>query len=197
MGGQGSGSWMRWETRSTTEQQLWIDVRCLKRKGCLKDGYSGSLYWSVRQKKIGSVGAKTKSDRITLTYRYHSQYGYKNRVQQVVYFEYTPCNLGGSRPWFLCPQCKKRVAILYGIGKYFMCRNCHGLVYACQRDRKAERLMSKAQKIRRKIGADPNLSIPIMFKPKYMHQKTFDRLRFRADEATCQYLRIMYQRLGL
>jgi len=50
----------------------------------------------------------------------------------------TPCQFGGRRWWFLCPQitngktCNKRVGILYLPdikGKTFGCRHCHKLRY--------------------------------------------------------------------
>jgi hypothetical protein len=51
--------------------------------------------------------------------------------QYPVRIERTPCNLGGSRHWFICPAvgCGRRAAILYGGGN-FACRRCHQLAYA-------------------------------------------------------------------
>ena len=43
------------------------------------------------------------------------------------------CHYGGERPWFLCPHCGRRVAILYG-GAVFACRTCYGLAYEVQRE---------------------------------------------------------------
>jgi hypothetical protein len=57
--------------------------------------------------------------------------------------------------------------------------------------------MRKARKIRARLGASNNLAEPIMFKPKNMHQKTFDRLRREADDASNRSLIIMGQRLGI
>jgi hypothetical protein len=50
-----------------------------------------------------------------------------------VRLEWTPCNYGGQRPWFLSPVrgCSRRVAVLYG-GGIFACRRCHGLNYQSQ-----------------------------------------------------------------
>ncbi len=49
--------------------------------------------------------------------------------------EWTPCNYGGSRPWFMCPGegCGRRVAILYGPTLPLLCRLCRNLVYESQR----------------------------------------------------------------
>ena len=47
----------------------------------------------------------------------------------------TPCRLGGSRAWFICPAvgCGRRVAILYG-GGIFACRHCYDLAYDSSRN---------------------------------------------------------------
>ena len=51
-----------------------------------------------------------------------------------ILIDWTPCNFGGVRPWFLCPgeDCGQRVAILYGPTLPLLCRQCRGLTYASQ-----------------------------------------------------------------
>jgi hypothetical protein len=47
----------------------------------------------------------------------------------------TPCYFGGFRWWFICPDCGKRMAILYKprYSNFFLCRQCHNLTYkSCQ-----------------------------------------------------------------
>jgi hypothetical protein len=44
----------------------------------------------------------------------------------------TTCNYGGSREWFLCPFCSKRVGILYVDKDDFKCRHCLKLSYWSQ-----------------------------------------------------------------
>ena len=104
-------------------------------------------------------------------------------IEQAISFDRTPCNYGGFRTWFLCPRCWERVAVFYGAGKYFLCRHCYDLTYASQQENRADRLMRKARKIRERLGVGDALSEPILFKPKNMHQKTFDRLREEAEQA--------------
>ena len=55
--------------------------------------------------------------------------------------EWTPCNFGGERPWFICPGegCGRRVAILYGPTLPLLCRQCRGLVYASQQPQGSHR----------------------------------------------------------
>lgn len=71
-----------------------------------------------------------------------------------------------------------------GAGKFFLCRPCCDLAYASQQESELDRLMRKAWKIRDRLGASADLTKPILFKPKNMHQKTFDRLRREADNAS-------------
>ena len=74
----------------------------------------------------------------------------------------------------------KRVAVLYGAEKYFLCRHCRDLAYGSRQEGTSDRLMRKAREIRARLGASNNLMKPILFKPKNMHQKTFDNLRMEA-----------------
>lgn len=64
---------------------------------------------------------------------------------------WTPCHYGGWRAWFVCPECGKRVGILYLGERFLRCRACSGLAYACQRQKKAERLMAKGRKLKERI----------------------------------------------
>ncbi|MCW5203227.1 hypothetical protein VU12_09845 [Desulfobulbus sp. US4] len=184
MGGIGSGEWIRYDSKKiTTEGQHQIDIRLLKKQNRLRAGSSGSLSWSRRGRQTGSVGYRTEEDRMILNYRHRPHGGEWEPVEQTIPFELTPCNYGGHRTWFLCPHCMKRVAVLYGAGKDFLCRHCHDLVYTSQQENESFRLIHKAQKIRRRLNAPGSIAEPILFKPKHMHQKTFDRLRNEAYRA--------------
>ena len=43
----------------------------------------------------------------------------------------TSCYFGGSRYWFLCPDCDKRAGVLYRpwYAQTYLCRGCHNLTY--------------------------------------------------------------------
>lgn len=182
MGGCGSGSYLRWSQKSTTESKYRVDIRWMKRQGYLRPGTAGILSWSSRGEKTGSIGYRMYADHMVLDYRSRSRGSDWEDVQQVVHFAKTPCRYGGHRTWLLCPRCGKRVAVLYG-GKLFWCRACHGLTYGSQQENRPDRLMRKARKIRERLKASDNLTMPIWRRPKGMHQKTFDRLRLEAEEA--------------
>ncbi len=194
MGGYGSGQ--RFDTKTTTDSQHWIDIRWLKKQGYLRSGTIGSLSWSRRDEQTGSIGYRMEEDRMILNYQHRKNGGAWEQVEQTISFERTPCNYGGTRAWFLCPRCRKRVAVLYGAGKYFFCRHCYDLVYASQQEGQVDRLMRKARRIRRRLRASSDLSEPIWYKPKNMHQTTFDRLRQEADHANDQSWMIARQRMG-
>jgi hypothetical protein len=134
---------------------------------------------------------------MVLIYNYRPHGGEWEPVEQAVYFDRTSCNYGGYRPWFLCPDCLKRIAVLYGAGKDYLCRHCYNLTYASQQESRPDRLMRKCRKIRARLGASNNLMEPILSKPKNMHWKTFDRLRREADHADYLSLIIIGQRLGI
>lgn len=155
------------------------------------------MSWSRGDEQTGSICYRMEADRMILNYRHRPYGGEWEPVEQAISFDRTPCNYGGHRTWFLCPRCWKRVVVLYGAGKYFFCRRCYDLAYGSQQEGEVDRLMRKARKIRRRLGASNDLTEPIWFKPKNMHQNTFDRLRREADHANNLSWLIMGQRLGI
>ncbi len=196
MGGSGSGDWYRWDSKTTTEGQYKIDIRWMKKQRYLHPGTAGILSWPYRGEESGSIGFRLETDRLVLNYRNRQNGGEWENIEDEIFFTWTPCNYGGNRQWFLCPGCNRRVAVVYG-GKYYRCRHCYSLTYSSQQESRPDRLMRKARKIRALLGASNNLMEPILFKPKNMHQKTFDRLRREADHASNLSLIIMGQRLGI
>jgi hypothetical protein len=83
---------------------------------------------------------------VILTYRHRSgPSGEWKEVRVPVALTWTECNFGGERPWFFCPGagCCRRVAILYGPGRYFLCSHCYDLVYESQRDNGMYRALHK------------------------------------------------------
>jgi hypothetical protein len=138
-------------------------------------------------------------DCMVISFRYREYGSEWQDVTQVLFFDYTPCNYGGRRTWFLCPQCGRRVLILYGAGKRFLCRHCYGLTYSCQQECTQDRLMRKALNLRERLGANLSLSAPITdrAKPKYMHQKTFDRFKREANNAVDLWWQLLGKRFGL
>jgi hypothetical protein len=192
MGGVGSGSWYRFNKKTTTDECQSIDVRHLHRNGLLQPGRSFSLRWSRAGRQTGSIGGVTHDDdRVTFFYRHRRGMGGDwEDVKETVPLEWTPCNFGGERPWFLCPGagCGRRVAVLYGPGRYFLCRHCYDLRYESQREGKANRALRRAQKIRERLGGSANMMEPFSERPKGMHLKTYMRMCWEHHEAETKHL---------
>lgn len=183
MGGTGSGSWYRWDSKATTESQHRVDIRWMRKHGYLRAGSVGILSWSLRGEPTGVISFRVEQDQIVLNYRQRPHGGEWEDVEEVVRFDRTACNYGGYRMWFLCPHCWRRVAILYGAGKYFLCRHCYNLAYTSQQLSPSDRLMEKARKIRQGMGGSNDLSEPFPDKPKGMHWRTYWRLYKKAEQA--------------
>jgi hypothetical protein len=134
------------------------------------------LRWSRAGSEADSircvVSGDDRPDRMTFLYRHRSGMGGEwEDVREPVDLAWTACNFGGERPWFLCPRvgCGRRVAVLYGPGRYFLCRHCCDLSYQSQRDNKMYRALHRAQNIRRRLGGSANIMEPFPEKPKGMH----------------------------
>ena len=153
MGCNGSGNWYRWGAKGVTIEQKRIDIRWLNKQGYLNNSYcSGSLSWSSRGEKTGSIGFSITLDKMILTYRQRERDGDWEEVEQTIQFDHTSCNFGGYRKWFLCPRCNKRVAILYGAGKYFFCRHCYNLTYQSCNECCLQRILNKSYKLKEQVG---------------------------------------------
>ena len=111
-------------------------------------------------------------------------------MHEPVSLDWTACNFGGERPWFVCPGagCNRRVAILYGPGRYFLCRRCYDLVYESQREYEMNRALRRTQTIRERLGGGANMKSPFPERPKGMHHETYWRLREAHGEAEMEQL---------
>lgn len=197
MGGHGSGNWYRWDSKKTTDSQHGIDIRWLKKNGYLRPGSMGTLSWSCRGEQTGSIGYIMEADRMILNFRHRPPGGDWQQVEQIIYFDRTPCNYGGHRKWFLCSRCSRRVALLYGAGKYCLCRHCYYLSYESQQESAPSRLLLKVQKIRKRLGGSSATGEIFPEKPKGMHWKTYWRLRDEAEKAEELGWAIAFYKFGI
>lgn len=55
--------------------------------------------------------------------------GIDDEQERIIDLEWTNCNFGGKRPWFVCPNCDERKGKLYFKNNIFLCRQCHGLAF--------------------------------------------------------------------
>jgi hypothetical protein len=170
--------------RPTCEAAQAIDMRYLHRGGFLRAGNTLSLAWARRGTPSGSARARIEPDAVVFIFevRRRGDAEWKTIEQYVPIIE-TACHFGGSRPWFRCNACSRRVALIYGADDQFACRRCCKLSYASQHEPLAQRGLQRAQKIRTQLGGDPDIFEFFPLKPKGMHWKTYDRLRSSHDVA--------------
>ena len=200
MGGPGSGNWHRWNIGPTVEDCLTLDINRLVKDGLIgPDSRAGSLNWTRTGRQVASVGYRVDSfGPADTTFRLSyivGQGGNKRPVKEAIRLQTTWPYFGGARWWFTCPNCVRRVAKLHSPpgGDLFLCRTCYGLTYRSQREAAISRLISKAQKIRLRLGGSANLIQSFPEKPKGMHWRTYWRLFKKAraaEEKTCKALAV-------
>jgi len=197
MGGSGSGNRWRYGAKSTTDGYSALDVRRLAREGVLTPGYTGGWQWTRDGKTIAWIRMRAEQDCLVLQYRHRCGDEEWKDEHYPVRLVRTPCHLGGSRVWFLCPAvgCARRVAILYG-GAIFACRRCYQLAYASTREGAGDRAAKRAERIRTRLGWEPRILNGEGPRPKWMRQCTFQRLAAEHDGHMNQSLAIMAQRFG-
>lgn len=180
MGGYGSG---RQSTKGTTSNFLRLDIRTLKRDGMLMPGRTSHVYWSPRGSEIASIiEVRAEGHRVVIGYRSEGCNGEWQDREYPIKIEQTDCNLGGQRVWFWCPDCGRRVAVLYGWER-FACRHCRNLAYASQRETANDRAIRRADNIRKRLGWQIGIANPEGRKPNGMHWSTFERLHSRYTKA--------------
>lgn len=110
----------------------------------------------------------------------------KDKHPQLIRLEWTRCNFGGRRPWFICPFCEKRVGKLYQILGGISCRKCGNLGYVSQCMGKTRRRQIRAERIRRLMGDEGRPAVAALpDRPQGKHHKTHQNkcLELHAIEA--------------
>lgn len=131
-----------------------------------------------------------KASSIEVNYSYRGKaHSYSIRLDK------TACHFGHYRHWWLCPSCSKRVAVLYCAGAY-VCRHCLSVPYGSQLQQPIDRLFSRADAIRQRLGWQSGIAHGSGTKPKGMHSKTFDRLVNEHDRLTAKIWQQTLDKLG-
>lgn len=193
MGGRGSGRRSSYSGKPETGDSTPLDIRKIMRKGLLAPGSSFSWQWTVNDRQVAAIRIRVDWQGLVLSYRMRST---GEVVEQRVQTQTTPCHLGGQRHWFTCPQCSKRVAVLYAPGRYFACRQCGGLGYATQKEGAGDRASTKADKLRKRLRWPPGILNGDGGKPKGMHWKTYLLLKSHHDALVQVSLHDMARQLG-
>jgi hypothetical protein len=161
--------------KRTTNQMIALDIRQVHRAGGLVPGHLSSRAWTWGSGGVSRVLLDAGIDRVTLSYQGSNEGEVWQECVQRVSVEWTPCNYGGRRPWWICPDCGMRVAILYG-GRRYACRHCHDLTYRSTRAASQSKHFTRANKVRTRLGWGGGVASPIGDRPKGMHMQTYLRL---------------------
>ena len=174
--------------KPTTNKYPSIDVRKLERAGALQSGFQGGISWSSAGMSLGSMQLRAFHDRIQVSFWSRDQSGTERERHRDVAIVRTPCHIGGSRAWFVCPapRCRRRVAILY-VSHEVACRICHRLAYASTREDAEGRARLRVERIRKRLGWRPGFLNGLGPRPKRMRWWTYSRL-LEQHMAACEVL---------
>jgi hypothetical protein len=190
--------------KTTVEECLCLDIGWLHRRGMLTPGNISTISWSYtnttpdkekEDRSAGSIGIYALDTALKLPYVVANPDADEKREHSInVPIVYIPCNYGGARPYFTCPDCRRRVLKLYKPPSHatFSCRHCCDLTYRSCQDSGDDHARARAHTGRecRKLGIkeyrncdDTYYKAYVMERPKGMHKKTFERLRQAVFEA--------------
>lgn len=151
--------------RVKAEHCLSLDVRRLAAENLLRASF---WVWEWRNAESGTatstLGMFGGADALRLSYSINGQ-----PAEQHIAIDRTACGFGGTRPWFRCPSCCRRVAKLFLRRGRFACRHCQRLTYASRCEDALDRGWRKQRKLERRLGEN-------WTRPRYMHLATYERI---------------------
>ena len=180
MGGFGSGRPGSGRVKAKSCRTL--DVNLLHREGCLGPGAISTCEWNHNGAPAGDAELRAGGGFLHLSYCVRVGDSDWQNVEDIITIVRTPCWYGGSRPYFLCLGCGRRVAKLFLRASHFRCRHCYQLSYTSQSEDKGTRALRRARKICARLGGEPEVSCILLRRPKGMHKATFERLVQLADD---------------
>ena len=194
MGGRNSG---RSGGKTCTDDMRSLDVRRLQSEGLLIDGYSFHRIWTHQGREVGRILINVLDDHVQLCYRQSWRGGPWTDCVNTVTLDWSACHFGGRRPWWLCPACGRRVALIYsGHGRY-ACRNCFQLAYRSQRETEEDLAARRANRVRDRLGWPRGILNSQGGRPKGMHLTTYYRLVDQHNRHSMQAFAGMARSLGL
>lgn len=180
MGGSGSGYRGH---RPTIEGATQLTVRKFNHAGALVPGARGEASWAGTDGESWSAEFRVTDSEFILSYRVwdesdHSAIPWERQIPYVR----TPCRYGGTRPYWLCPFCRRRfeVLVMTTNGRTWACRKCLRVCYVSQTLGRGDRLQRRAERIYNSLGGEHEDGL--VYKPKGMRWRTFNRRIDRANE---------------
>lgn len=202
MGGYGSGRYPLWGRRKRANESMRrIDVRQLKKAGRLIPGLAFGWHWSRGGEPSGNIliemaPSAARPLSMQLVYQTCSDGGLWQPVNERVWIDWDACRFGGWRAWLRCPECDRRVALLYG-GTRFLCRHCQKVTYASRNEDAIDRASRRGERAMAKLGSKESFCGAYVTKPKWMRWSTYDRLRARIEAADKDWSAKAIKRFGL
>lgn len=148
-----------WDKRDTVEDCRVLDVAEFKRGGWLRPGAAGTSRWTCGGRETASISWAFRNGALWLDYAVTREGGEPTPYSYPVGLTYTRPYFGGTRVWFVCPQCKRTVAKLYLAPGYsfFWCRRCLGLSYRSRQDRQSAyfRLWDRSRELEQQLDSLP------------------------------------------
>ena len=187
MGGFGSGWRALRLARPVVDDFLKLDVNRQHRRGDLNGAWR-VIAWTCGGEPAGSIEFRmVNPNTAELSFVRCVDDGPPTPVTQRVLLSRTACHFGGTRPWWRCPSCWRRVGSLYR-HDWFVCRHCLGVGYASQREGERRRALRTARRIRERLDGSLNLDWAFPPKPRGMHWQTYRRLRATGEDAEARSL---------
>ena len=124
------------DKKATVEESCNLTVFRLKERGMLNGGHTATVIeWVMKNTgKESSIGLEvnmTGEPYARFVYSIVDGEGNSTPYDYKINLVATPCNFGGVRYWFVCPECLRNVGGLYLAPgeRYFKCRKCNNLTY--------------------------------------------------------------------
>jgi hypothetical protein len=151
-------------------------VRLFYRDGVLGPGRNFNTSWTRNGETVATVRVSVGYDCVVFSYRQSWRGGPWRDCTNTILLTWTECHYGGKRPWWQCPGCDRRVALLYSGDGWYACRHCRNLAYRSQRETEEDLASRRANRIRDRLGWPRGILNMPGGKPKGMHWTTYLRL---------------------
>lgn len=143
-----------------------------------------SYSWNRNGKPAASIGIIHNEDykEFVFCYTWNETEKIRNKIDYVLVNN----NYGGSRIYFICPDCGKRVRFLCNNVKCFNCRTCAGLNYEIQQVSDRDKIIIYIEKLLKALKVDTknmdNFEMArywVISKPRYMRKEKFENYKFQ------------------
>jgi hypothetical protein len=147
VGGYGSGRYAE-KYVGIVEECCSLGINAILRRKWIAPGRrtSGIIKWHTEGKEFASIGYEGRMDIWPPHLRLYYTCNRTDRIDYKVHLVTIRPNFGGTRYWFLCPSCGKRIGKLYfaSTQRYFTCRICQGLTYrSCRESHDFDAIIAK------------------------------------------------------